>query len=361
MNDLDYMKLALQLAESTRGQTTPNPMVGSVVVKDGAIVGMGAHLKAGEGHAEVQALKMAGDKATGGTIYVTLEPCSHYGKTPPCADLIIEKGLAKVVIATTDPNPAVAGRGIEKLQKAGLEVVVGVGQKEANALNEVFFYFIQHAKPFVTLKSATTLDGKTATVTRKSKWITGLEAREDVHRYRHTHDAILVGIGTVLADDPSLTTRLLSGGKNPIRVVLDRSLRTPLTAKIIQDQEAPTWILTVDKTAQEKREEMEKYGIEVIQLPNDSIETILQILGSKGVTSLFVEGGAEVNGSFMKAKAVNQMITYLAPKLFGGHTAPTAIGGEGIDEVEDALELEVAEVTTIGKDIKIVARVKGSE
>ncbi|MFC0559779.1 bifunctional diaminohydroxyphosphoribosylaminopyrimidine deaminase/5-amino-6-(5-phosphoribosylamino)uracil reductase RibD [Halalkalibacter alkalisediminis] len=361
MNDVDYMKLALQLAESTRGQTTPNPMVGSVVVKDGAIVGMGAHLKAGEGHAEVQALNMAGDKAAGGTIYVTLEPCSHYGKTPPCADLIIEKGLKKVVIATTDPNPAVAGRGIEKLRKAGLDVVIGIEKPKADALNEVFFHFIQHVKPFVTLKSATTLDGKTATVTRKSKWITGPEAREDVHRYRHTHDAILVGIGTVLADDPSLTTRLANGGRNPIRVVLDRRLRTPISAKLVQDQEAPTWILTVADPSLKKREELEKFGVEIVQLSDDSIESILQVLGTKGVTSLFVEGGAEVNGSFLKAKAVNQVITYLAPKLFGGHASPTAIGGEGIDEVEEALELDIAEVTKIGKDIKVVARVKGSE
>jgi diaminohydroxyphosphoribosylaminopyrimidine deaminase/5-amino-6-(5-phosphoribosylamino)uracil reductase len=361
MNDFDYMKLALELAESTRGQTSPNPMVGSVVVKDGAIIGVGAHLKAGEGHAEVQALKMAGEKAKGGTIYVTLEPCSHYGKTPPCADLIIEKGLKRVVIATTDPNPAVAGRGIEKLKKAGIEVVLGVRQDEADVLNEVFFHFIKTAKPFVTLKSATTLDGKTATVTGKSKWITGAEAREDVHRYRHTHDAILVGSGTVLADNPSLTTRLANGGKNPIRIVLDRRLRTPIDANLIQDQAAPTWILTTHQASEEKRAELEKYGVEVIQLPEDSIESVLHILGSKGVTSLFVEGGAEVNGSFLKAKAVNQVITYLAPKIFGGHAAPTAIGGAGIAEVGEALELEVAELTTIGNDIKIVSRVKGSE
>ncbi|ARK30217.1 bifunctional diaminohydroxyphosphoribosylaminopyrimidine deaminase/5-amino-6-(5-phosphoribosylamino)uracil reductase RibD [Halalkalibacter krulwichiae] len=361
MIDSDYMKLALDLARNTRGQTSPNPMVGSVVVKDGAIVGMGAHLKAGEGHAEVQALKMAGDDARGGTIYVTLEPCSHFGKTPPCADLIIEKGLSRVVVATTDPNPAVAGSGIEKLKNAGIEVVVGVGREDADKLNEIFFHYIQTAQPFVTLKSATTLDGKTATVTGQSKWITGDEAREDVHRYRHTHDAILVGIGTVLADDPSLTTRLPNGGKNPIRVVLDRRLRTPINCKLVQDRKAQTWILTTDQASNEKREELMRLGIEVILLPDDSIETILHILGSKGITSLFVEGGAEVNGSFLKAKAVNQVITYLAPKLFGGHSAPTAIGGQGFTEVEDAVELEIEEIVKIGNDIKVVSRVKGSD
>ncbi|TWI54664.1 bifunctional diaminohydroxyphosphoribosylaminopyrimidine deaminase/5-amino-6-(5-phosphoribosylamino)uracil reductase RibD [Halalkalibacter nanhaiisediminis] len=361
MNDQDYMKLALQLAESTRGQTSPNPMVGSVVVKDGAIVGVGAHLKAGEGHAEVQALKMAGEKARGGTIYVTLEPCSHYGKTPPCADLIIEQGLKRVVVATGDPNPAVAGRGLDKLRQAGLEVVFGICQEEADALNEVFFHYMKNATPFVTLKSATTLDGKTATTTGKSKWITSPAAREDTHRYRHTHDAILVGIGTVLADNPSLTTRLPNGGKNPIRVVLDRTLRTPLDTKLVTDQEAPTWILTTEQASKEKQEALEQFGVEVVRLPDDSIQTVLQVLGSKGVTSLFVEGGAEVNGSFLKARAINQIIMYMAPKLFGGNGALTAIGGEGFLEVDEALQLDIIEVTTIGADIKVVAKVKEGE
>ncbi|WP_332697396.1 bifunctional diaminohydroxyphosphoribosylaminopyrimidine deaminase/5-amino-6-(5-phosphoribosylamino)uracil reductase RibD [Halalkalibacter lacteus] len=361
MNDIDYMKLALELAKSTQGQTSPNPMVGSVVVKDGAIVGVGAHLKAGEGHAEVQALKMAGEKAKDGTIYVTLEPCSHYGKTPPCADLIIEKGLKRVVVATGDSNPAVAGRGLTRIKEAGLEVKFGVCQQEANELNEIFFHFMKYQKPYVTLKSATTLDGKTATVTGKSKWITGEEAREDVHRYRHTHDAILVGIGTVLADNPSLTTRLPNGGKNPIRVVLDRSLRIPVEAKLVQDQEAPTWILTTEEASMDKQKELEKYGIDVLRTPDGSIEKVLPLLGTKGITSLFVEGGAEVNGSFLRARAVDQVITYMAPKLFGGQMAPTAIGGKGIEEVENALELEIKEVTTIGKDIKIVSRVRRSE
>ncbi|GAE35835.1 bifunctional diaminohydroxyphosphoribosylaminopyrimidine deaminase/5-amino-6-(5-phosphoribosylamino)uracil reductase RibD [Halalkalibacter akibai] len=361
MNDFDYMKLALELAENTRGQTSPNPMVGSVVVKDGAIVGVGAHLKAGEGHAEVQALKMAGDKAEGGTIYVTLEPCSHYGKTPPCADLIIEKKLKRVVVATTDPNPEVAGRGIEKLKNAGIEVIVGIQKQQADELNQVFFHYIQTKKPYVTLKSATTLDGKTATVAGKSKWITGPLAREDVHRLRHIHDAILVGVGTVLADNPSLTTRLPNGGKNPIRVVLDRKLRTPIDCKLIQDQEAPTWIMASAEASQERRVELEQHNVEVILLPDDEIETMLHILGAKGVTSLFVEGGAEVNGSFLKARAVNQVITYFAPKLFGGKTAPTAIGGDGFSEVDEAIELEIKEVTTIGNDIKVVSIVKGSE
>ncbi|GAE25639.1 diaminohydroxyphosphoribosylaminopyrimidine deaminase [Halalkalibacter wakoensis JCM 9140] len=360
MNDVYYMKLALDLARSTKGQTSPNPMVGSVVVKDGAIIGMGAHLRAGEGHAEVQALTMAGEKARGATIYVTLEPCSHYGKTPPCADLIIERGLKRVVVATGDSNPEVAGQGLAKLREAGLEVEFGICQEEANELNEVFFHFMKKQIPFVTLKSATTLDGKTATVTGQSKWITGPEAREDVHRYRHEHDAILVGIGTVLADNPSLTTRLPAGGKNPIRVVLDHTLKIPVNANLVQDQEAPTWILTTDSASQVKQNELTQYGVLVVRLPDLSVETILSFLGTKTVTSVFVEGGSEVNGSFLEARAVNQVITYLAPKLFGGKFAPTAIGGNGFAKVDEALELDVKEVTTIGNDIKVVSRLKGS-
>ncbi|MBP3950510.1 bifunctional diaminohydroxyphosphoribosylaminopyrimidine deaminase/5-amino-6-(5-phosphoribosylamino)uracil reductase RibD [Bacillus suaedae] len=355
MNDIEYMSLALKLAESTRGQTSPNPMVGSVVVNNGAIVGMGAHLKAGEGHAEVHALTMAGDKAKGGTIYVTLEPCSHFGKTPPCADLIIEHGLKRVVIATVDSNPAVSGRGIEKLKKAGIEVVTGVCKKESDQLNEAFFHFIKNETPFVTLKSATTLDGKIATTSGQSKWITGEEARLDAHTYRHSHDAILVGIGTVLADNPSLTTRLPQGGINPVRVLLDRSLRIPITSKLVQDKEAPTWIFTTEQGSNEKKLELEELGMVIITLANFSIQSVLKELGKRGIMSVFVEGGAQISGSFLKEKAVNQVITYIAPKLFGGQAAPTAFGGEGVRKVEDALELEIVSVATIGKDIKIVS------
>lgn len=213
MNDEYYMTLALHLARGTLGQTSPNPVVGAVVVKDHQIVGMGAHLKAGEPHAEVHAIRMAGDKAKAATLYVTLEPCSHYGKTPPWADLIVASEMKKVVIATTDPNRKVADKGIEKLKNAGIEVEVGLLQQEAQELNKVFFYHIQTGLPYVTLKTAVSLDGKTATVSGESKWITGEEARADVHQFRHQHDGILVGVNTVITDNPSLTTRLPGGGK----------------------------------------------------------------------------------------------------------------------------------------------------
>ncbi len=361
MNDLTYMKLALQLAENTRGQTSPNPMVGAVVVNNGKVVGMGAHLKAGGGHAEVHALHMAGEAAIGATIYVTLEPCSHYGKTPPCADLIIEKGIKRVVIATLDSNPLVAGNGIKKLQKANIEVEVGVLETEAKQLNEVFFHYVDKKTPYVTLKTATSLDGKIATSTGESKWITGDLAREDVHKLRHQHDAILVGVGTVLEDDPSLTTRLKSGGKNPIRVILDHQLRTPVEAKVVTDKEAETWIVTTREAPLVKKEKLMNLGVKIIELAGDKIiiEDLLKCLGEKSITSLFVEGGSTVNDSFLRSKCINEVITYIAPKLIGGSGAPTSFSGIGFPNLGDALQLMIKEVTQLGQDIKIVLIPKG--
>lgn len=363
MNDLDYMQLALQLAKSARGQTSPNPLVGAVVVKDRQIIGMGAHLKAGEPHAEVHALTMAGEKAKGGTIYVTLEPCSHHGRTPPCANLIIEKGIRRVVVATTDPNPKVAGKGIAKLKAAGIDVEEGLLKEEADQMNQVFYHFIETRKPFVTLKSAISLDGKIATVTRESQWITGGEARKDVHQYRHEHDGILVGVGTVLADNPSLTTRLTHGGKHPIRVILDHKLRTPLESQVIIDGKAQTWIVTSRLAPPEKVNEFRKKGVTILQVDSEQIdiEEVLALLGEKGISSLFVEGGAKVNGSFLLAGSVNQVVTYIAPKLIGGQQAPTSFGGEGISSINDVMNLEIKHVEKIGNDIKIISVPKEEE
>lgn len=291
MNDEHYMQMALQLARSVAGQTSPNPPVGSVVVKDGEILGMGAHLKAGEAHAEVHALNMAGDKAAGATIYVTLEPCSHHGKTPPCADLVIERGLKRTVVAVSDPNEKVAGRGLQKLRDAGIDVTVGVMKKEAEAVNEVFFHYTRTKMPYVTMKTAVSFDGKTATHTGDSKWITGEEARLDVHHYRHTHDAILVGVGTVLADNPSLTTRIPTGGKNPLRIILDRNLRTPLDAKVLNDGGAETWIFT-EAAPEQHHPYQAKANVTILHLDQVTIEKVLQELGKRNVMSLFVEGGA---------------------------------------------------------------------
>jgi diaminohydroxyphosphoribosylaminopyrimidine deaminase/5-amino-6-(5-phosphoribosylamino)uracil reductase len=363
MDDRYYMEFAIDLAKRATGQTSPNPVVGSVVVKNGEIAGFGAHLKAGEAHAEVNAIKMAGtEKAKGSTVYVTLEPCSHYGKTPPCSNLLIESKVKRVVIASVDPNPLVAGQGIKKLRNAGIEVKVGICQDEAAALNRVFFHYIQTKRPFVTMKTAASLDGKTATYTKESKWITGPEARLDVHQYRHQHDAILVGVDTVIADNPSLTTRLPNGGKNPVRIILDSSLRTPLGAKVVTDEAAPTWIITGKEPNKEKAASLKAYQhVKVVSLPTARVEIpgLLSLLGEEGITSLFVEGGASVNGSFLKEQAINQIITYIAPKLIGGKEAPSLIGGEGFARMSDTLELEIKEFMKIGQDIKIVSVPKG--
>ena len=235
-NDIEFMKLALDLAATAKGKTNPNPLVGAIIVKDGVIAGTGLHRKAGEPHAEVHAFRMAGDYAKGATLYVTLEPCSHYGKTPPCAILVKESGVRRVVIAMKDPNPHVAGRGIKLIAEAGIEVEVGVLEEQAKRLNERFIHNMIHDSPFVISKIAMTLDGKLVAHKGHSKWITGEQSRETVHLLRNEVDAILVGIGTVLADDPHLTTRLSEGGKNPIRIILDSDLRTPIDANIMNDR-----------------------------------------------------------------------------------------------------------------------------
>ncbi|MCA1030590.1 bifunctional diaminohydroxyphosphoribosylaminopyrimidine deaminase/5-amino-6-(5-phosphoribosylamino)uracil reductase RibD [Bacillus timonensis] len=359
MDDIEFMKLAINIAKSGSGQTSPNPVVGAVVVKNGSVVGIGAHLKAGEAHAEVHAINMAGEKAEDSTVYVTLEPCSHFGRTPPCAELLIASKVKRVVIATSDPNPKVSGNGISLLEKAGIEVRVGVLKEEADLLNPVFYHNIKTKLPFITVKSAMSLDGKIATSIGESKWITSEKSRSDSHSYRNTHDAILVGINTVLADNPSLTTRLPNGGRNPIRIILDTKLRIPLDSNVIKDQEASTWIIT-GKDADAKRItelQSKSKGIVIIQMKKPSIELkdMLMLLGEKGVTSIFVEGGSEVSGSFIKEKLVNQIITYIAPKIIGGRDAPTSIGGIGFERISDVLDVTIQSIEKIGSDIKIVS------
>lgn len=357
LKDEEFMRTALVLAAQGRAQTSPNPMVGAVVVKNGEIVGMGAHLKAGGPHAEVHALRMAGDQAAGSEVYVTLEPCSHYGKTPPCADLLIENKVSRVVVAVKDPNPLVAGRGIEKLRKAGVKVDTGILEKEALEMNKFFFHYVQTRTPYVTLKSAASLDGKTASVTGESKWITGTDAREDVHRYREAHDGILTGIKTVLKDDPSLTCRLPNTKRQPVRIILDTKCQIPMNAKVIVDGLSPTWIVTGASADKNKISELENRGITVLKLPSEknTIHELLALLGEKGITSLLVEGGSTVMGSFVNERAFNQIVLYLAPKLISGRDALSIAGGEGIKAIADAKALTFKEVSMIGKDIKIIA------
>ncbi len=357
MNHTHYMKLALSMAESTQGQTSPNPVVGAVVVKNGDIVGMGAHLKAGEGHAEVQAIKAAGEKAKGSDVYVTLEPCSHYGKTPPCSQLLISSGVKRVHIASTDPNPLVAGSGIKQLREAGIEVYVGELEGEAIELNKHFFHFIKFGTPYVTLKTAVTLDGKTASASGDSKWITSETSRTDVHYDRHRHDAILVGVNTVIQDNPHLTTRLPQGGKNPIRIILDTFLRTPLHSHVVEDLESNTIIFTGNSVNEEQKRPFLERGCEIISLEGEKIDirTVLKELGDRHLVSLYVEGGSTIHSTFLKERAFQELIMYMSPKLVGGSSAFTSFGGEGFPTIAEGLEMEIATFERVGKDIKIVA------
>ncbi|MGG4496117.1 bifunctional diaminohydroxyphosphoribosylaminopyrimidine deaminase/5-amino-6-(5-phosphoribosylamino)uracil reductase RibD [Brevibacillus reuszeri] len=363
--DNQYMDMAIGLAKSATGQTSPNPLVGAVVVKDGAVVGMGAHLRAGEPHAEVHALRMAGDNASGATLYVTLEPCSHHGKTPPCADAVISAEITRVVIAILDPNPLVAGNGVQKLRDAGVEVTVGVKEEEARQLNEVFFHYITTKHPFVTVKTASTLDGKIASVTGHSRWITGSAARDQVHELRRQVDAILVGVGTVLADDPELTARCDGQryGRQPVRVVLDNQLRTPLSARVLQEVEkVPTWIFTTAEAPAEQRDALLAKGAVVIPVAGGvTVDAVLTILGERGITSLLVEGGAEVNGSFLQARAIQKIISYVSLKLIGGNGAPTPFGGQGFVTMDEAVVLTQTQVEQVDEqDIRIIGYPKWS-
>ncbi len=351
------MQLAIDLATATKGQTSPNPSVGAVIVNNGRIAGVGTHLKSGEEHAEDLALQMAGNRAKGATLYVTLEPCSHFGKRPPCTNFIIESGIKRVVVGSKDINPLVAGKGIQELRNANIEVETGILKEKSEQLNREFNHFVKTNKPYVTLKTAISLDGKMATSSGESKWITGEDARRDVHYYRHQHDAILVGIGTILKDDPLLTTRLPNGGKNPIRIILDHELRTPIDARVIQDRSAETWIVTGGNISCEKIRLYEQNDVKIIDMPNGiRLPDLLPRLGELGVTSLLVEGGAIVNTSFLNSRLVNQIIIYIAPKLIGGSEAPTFFAGEGFQKMQEALDLDIQSVERIGADIKIIAK-----
>lgn len=357
LTDEEIMRKALELAKRGEGWTAPNPMVGAVIVNKGRIVGEGFHQKAGTPHAEIHALFQAREQAKGSTVYVTLEPCCHHGRTPPCTDALIKAEVSKVVIAMVDPNPKVSGGGINKLREAGIEVVTGVLEKEAKALNEVFITNIVAQRPFIALKSALTLDGKTATKTGSSKWITGEETRHYAHKLRHKYDAILVGIGTVLADDPQLTTRI-SGLKNPLRIIIDSTLKIPENAQILDTKSSQTIIFTGNLgNGCSKAGRLIEKGVEVIQCPGEDgkvdIFDLVRVLYDKGVSSVLVEGGAGVNGAFFDRHLVDKLYLFYAPKLAGSHLAPGMIGGVGISDMKDAVYIEDLSVESIGKDLLI--------
>lgn len=361
LTDEEYMQRALALAIKAEGDTSPNPMVGCVIVDaDGNIVGEGYHHKAGEPHAEVNALAEAKRLAQGATAYVTLEPCAHYGRTGPCCVALARAGIKKVVVACTDPNPKVAGQGIEYLRLQGIEVVTGVCEKEALRLNERFFTWITKGRPFITLKYAMTLDGKIATAGGDSKWITGEEARTMAHRLRRQHDAVLVGSGTVLADDPELTTRLVQG-KNPVRVVLDSKLRLSLMASVLNPL-AETIIFTGEDTGNVKAQALAALpNVEVVRLPLEDgklpVQMVVAKLAERGITSLLVEGGSAVHGAFFDAGLADRVCAFIAPKLIGGAHALPPIGGKGAELVETGWQLKEVEVKQLGSDIMLTGLV----
>lgn len=358
--DEKYMAMALRLAAKAAGRTSPNPLVGAVVVKNGRVIASGWHRKAGEPHAEALALAKAGAAAKGGTLYVTLEPCSHTNKrTPPCSPLVIGSGVKRVVIAMIDPNPRVSGGGIQAIRKAGIEVVTGVLEADARRQNEAFIKHVTKKVPFVTLKIAQTLDGKIATASGESKWITGEEARREGHRLRDRHDAILVGINTVLKDDPSLTARV-PGGRDPVRVIIDSRLRVPLTAKVlIQRSTARTVIATLAGAPAAKASKVRATGAEVLFVKSDKgridLRDLMRRLGKSDIMSVLLEGGAEVHAAALKAGIVDKVVFFIAPKLMTGKDSLCSIGGPSPVRLKHALRLHDVTTRFVGHDIMVEA------
>ena len=351
------MQMAFELARRGCGRTSPNPMVGAVVVKDGVVVGEGYHLKAGTPHAEVIALREAGEKAESATLYVNLEPCCHYGRTGPCTEAVLAAGVKRMVIAMTDPNPLVSGMGISFLKQHGLEIAAGVLEKEARLLNEIFVKYITTGRPFVVLKVAMSLDGKIATCAGESQWITGSEARLDGRHLRHRYDAILVGINTVLLDDPSLTAWLPGEkGKDPVRVIVDSLARTPVEARVItRSPESYTIIAVTERAPLERVENLKKAGAQVVMVPGESprvdMRALMSELARREITSVLIEGGGEVNASALASGMVDKVVWFIAPKIIGGQEAPGPVGGQGISRLADAGRIENLTVRRCGEDV----------
>lgn len=359
--DEKYMRLAMQLAGNAIGRTSPNPLVGAVIVKDNRVVGCGWHRKAGTPHAEVHALNQAGELAQGADVYVTLEPCAHYGKTPPCAKALVEAKVKNVYGGLLDVNPKVAGKGFKILEDAGIHVEYGFLQDELRKQNEVFFKWIEHKKPFIVLKAAMTLDGKIATATGQSKWITNETSRAYGYKLRDIYDGIMVGINTVIEDNPMLTARV-DGGKNPIRIVVDSSLKIDINANVVQDKSTKTIIATTDKANKDKILKLQAQDVDVIVVDKDEndkvdIEKLLDILGQQNICSILVEGGATLSGSFVAKKLVDKVYFFIAPKIIGGKEAKTPVAGTGILNLQEALALKDIQIEKLEEDVLIIGRV----
>lgn len=350
-----FMKRALELAEKGMGYTSPNPMVGCVVVKDGKIVAEGYHERCGGYHAERNALLSCDEDVSGAELYVTLEPCCHYGKTPPCTEIIIEKGIKKVYVGSMDSNPLVGGKGVKILKDAGIQVECGILKKECDRLNEVFFHYIQKKTPFVVMKYAMTLDGKIASYTGDSKWVTGESARNHVQLLRKKYSGILVGIRTVKEDNPMLNCRI-EEGCDPVRIICDSNLSISLDSEIVKTGKNIKTIIAYAKENKEKITALEKENITLIQAERNGkvdLKSLLKQLGEMGIDSVLVEGGGEIHGAFLEENLVNKVYAYIAPKVVGGATAKTPVGGIGLKTMEDAKKLKNVQIEQLGKDILI--------
>ena len=362
--DQAFMRRAVALAAKARGRTSPNPLVGAIIVRGSEIVGEGYHQKAGEAHAEIHALNQAGNLAHGATMYVTLEPCCHWGRTPPCTEAVIRAGIADAFIAMTDVNPRVAGKGIHALGESGICVQVGLCKQAARALNEIYIKYITTRLPFVTLKSAISLDGKIATASGESQWITSQASRQQGHEIRNQVDAVLVGVGTVLRDDPLLTTRLPDRrGKDPIRIVVDSHGHTPPRAKIFNPgSDAETLIAVTEGVPMERIGCLKAAGADVLVVEEEDgrvcMAALIHELGQREITSVLIEGGGEINASALKAGIVDKIMFFIAPKLIGGKHAPGPIGGEGIERLSEAFTLRDVGLTQIDSDFLIEGYLK---
>ena len=359
--DRQYMKMALELAQKGMGFTAPNPMVGAVIVKNGRIIGQGYHRKYGELHAEREALAVCTEEPKGASIYVTLEPCCHYGKQPPCVNAILEAGIRRVIIGSSDPNPLVAGKGIRILKDHGIEVTENILKEECDKLNEAFFYYIQNKKPYVVMKYAMTMDGKIAAYTGESKWVTGEAARIHVQEQRLKYTGIMVGVGTVLADDPMLTCRL-ENSRNPVRIICDSHLRTPLTSKIVRTAKTIPTILASSSKDQQKIKNYEELGCQVLYVPEKNghidLNRLMELLGAAKIDSILLEGGGSLNWSALECGIVQKVQTYIAPKLFGGEEAKTPVEGKGFPDPASAVLLKNSEIIRLGDDFLIESEVK---
>ncbi len=353
------MEMALELAKLGWGRTNPNPLVGAVIVKNDRIIGKGYHRQLGGLHAEIEALNNLTEDPNGSTIYVNLEPCSHFGRTPPCADALVKAGVGKVIIGMMDPNPLVSGGGISILQKAGIEVIEGVMEKECQKLNEIFIKYIARKKPFVMIKSAMTLDGKIAARTGDSKWITNEESRLFVHSLRDRYAAIMVGINTILQDNPSLTTRLAhKEGKDPIRIVVDSNARIPLSAKVINSSlKSPMILAVANELPREKFRMLKDKNVKVIAAGSKNgkvdLSRLMEELYNMQIDSVLIEGGGTLNYSALEAGIADKVLIFIAPKIVGGSQSKTAFEGEGVSSIDEAYKIRDCEVKKFGNDILI--------